>query len=171
MLGCMMLLVTVAGSPAPNAMPHFVQRDGMEFGWRVRGPRLQIVARAPTQGWLVVGFNSKPGLDGARLVFMRVRAGVAECEVHRTDFSYPPPYHQPRTRIGGTNYARVSAGHESSQGTQVSCEIPLVSGEVQDVRLRLDQSTEVILAYSRSDDFEHHSAMRTAVSVRLGGDK
>ena len=150
-----------------NSMSHTIEKGGMWVALQTTGSRLMIESRAPTEGWLVVGFNRISGLQGARLVFMRVRAGRAECEVHRTDFSYPAPFHRPRAAIGGTNYVADIIGHQRDGVTQVGCSVPLASHERLDVALEPGAKLHVILAYSASDDFDHHSRMRTAVDITL----
>lgn len=158
-----MFALMLVAALLPEALPNTETQNGMTIGWSVVGDRLNIAARAPTSGWLVVGFNDKPGLDGGKLVFMRVRNGRAEAEVHRTDFRWPAPFHRARTTFGGTNYVKDVQGTESAKGTVVSCAIPLVSGEPNDVKLTVGQTLHITLAYSVSDDYDHHSRMRTTV--------
>ncbi|MEL6182617.1 MAG: DOMON domain-containing protein [Myxococcota bacterium] len=144
-----------------------IERRGMRAGWDRQGDRLDVSLEAPTQGWVLIGFNTEQGLQGARLVFVHVRPQHhAQGEVHRTDLKrYPAPYHKPRTAIGGTNAITAVRGVEDTKGTRVSFSVPLDSGEPDDVVLRPGASMHVILAWSQSDDTNHHSAMRTAVDM------
>lgn len=157
-----LLLVALFGAPPQNV----IQKNGMEVAWRIEAQTLRVRVSAPTKGWVLVGFNTKPGLDGAKLIFLRVRA-QAEGEVHRTDFRYPAPYHKLRTSIGGSNYLRAIEGAQTEARTTVSAELPLDSGEALDIALKPGRKYHWILAYSTSDDFDHHSIMRTSVDTVL----
>ena len=43
----------------------------------------------------------------------------------------------------------------------------MISGEALDVELRPEEMTHVILAYSVSTDYDHHSRWRGAVNIDL----
>lgn len=161
--GSLLLGVLAAGPLGTQA----IERGGLQVGLEVRGDQLKIEAKAPTQGWMVVGFNDRKGLQGARLLFMRVRNGRAECELHRTDFAYPRPFHRPRTHIGGKNAVSEVEGQQNESETRVSCSIPMKSGEPLDIELYPGKPFHLILAWSVSDDFDHHSRFRTELEFKL----
>ena len=152
----------------PAADAQRIEKNGMSVSWTVEDRHLHVRLSAPTTGWVLVGFNDRPGLQGAKLLFFRVRAGVAEGEVHRTDLQrYPAPYHRSRMSIGGSNYVTAVEGTEHDGTTTVQGRIPLDSGEPLDVRLASGRKVHMILAYSVSDDFDHHSRMRTSADIVL----
>ena len=132
-----------------------VRAAGMEARLRTVGDELEVELRAPTRGWVVVGFNDHDGLQGARLFFARVVGDQVHAEAHVTDLSSPPPHHR---RAPGE--IAVVHGSERDQGTTVRIRIPK--------RLhRAGPQPWLVLAYSDSDDFSHHSRRREHVRIRL----
>ena len=53
----------------------------MDFEWTIEEGKLSFALSAPTTGWVLVGFNKERTLQGARLVFLRLRDGKAEGEI------------------------------------------------------------------------------------------
>lgn len=129
--------------------------------------RLEVRLAAPTSGWVLVGFNDREGLDGARLFFARVRDGQVQAEAHRTDFRFPAPFHQRITRHGGMEDFRALRGQQEGGMTRVAFSVPLVPKGRAHIALASGASIHVILAWSVSDDFDHHSRMRTAARIVL----
>lgn len=151
------------------ATPGFrqVEQAKMRFEWQVVDDRLAVRLAAPTTGWVLVGFNDRPGLDGARLFFTRVRAGRVEAEAHRTDFRFPAPFHQRIAAHGGVEDFRDLAGEIRDGVTRTRFTVPLVPNGARHVPLSPGKRVYVILAWSVSDDFDHHSRMREAAWITL----
>jgi hypothetical protein len=126
----------------------------MSFEWSIGAERLFGHVRARTLGWLAVGFNDRPGLQGARLVMCRLVDDNCEIEEHEVD----PPVH--RARADSRDVVSVLRAERSGADTVIHFALALE-------RLRAGQRVELILAYSTSPDFDHHSAMREHQSVEL----
>jgi hypothetical protein len=126
----------------------------MSFEWGIEPERLFGRVRARTCGWLAVGFNDRAGLQGARLVMCRLIGDKIEIEEHEVD----PPRHRARR----DSRSVVSALGARRVGADTEIEFALALE-----RLRAGQRVELILAYSTSTDFDHHSAMRGHQSVEL----
>lgn len=158
-----MILLMGLGAPGFRQIEH----AKMRFEWRIVADRIEIQLSAPTTGWVLVGFNDRPGLDGARLFFTRVRAGQVEAEAHRTDFRFPAPFHQRITRHGGVEDFEDLRGETRGGVTRTAFSVPLIAKGAPHVRLSPGKSIHVIMAWSVSDDFDHHSRMRTGVDLTL----
>lgn len=147
----------------PREGQRSITAEGMRLSWRIVAQRLECVAQAPTTGWVAVGFNTRPTLDGARLVMGRVAGGKVEVEVHVAR----PPAHHLRQPLDGKPLVTGVSGQEEKGVTRLVFSIPLSRIAPDDIDLVPGAATHVVLAYSREDDFQHHSAMRTAVNLEL----
>ena len=157
-------VMVVAGLHVAHArqLPRIARAAGVEFSWALEDERLlHGCLRARTRGWVTVGFNTQPTLDGARLVMGRVVAGNPEIEVHRAQ----PPRH---ARIAGADRAvRVAGGAQEADFARVCFAMPLGPIDPADVTLVAGAMTHLALAWSHEPDFDHHSADRGAVNVPL----
>jgi hypothetical protein len=156
-------LVTTTPCATSAAPLRQASAAGVTFEWRVEGEHLSGCLQAPTTGWVAVGFNTRPALDGARLVMGRVAGGHAHAEVHRAD----PPRHEARRAADGEPLLSHVSGAPSSAGTRLCFRMALRAGFAGDVSLRAEQATHLILAWSHEADFQHHSARREALEVML----
>jgi len=143
-------------------LPRLAAVAGVEFRWALQDGRLlHGCMRARTQGWVTVGFNTRPALDGARLVMGRVVDGRAQVEVHQAQ----PPRH---ARIAGSDDAvRVVGGTHEGSFTRLCFVMTLGPIDRSDVTLVAGATTHLVLAWSHERDFDHHSADRGAVDVVL----
>jgi hypothetical protein len=156
-------LMVAAGvhAQAASELTRFASAAGVEFRWALDGRLLHGCMRARTRGWVTVGFNTQPALDGARLVMGRVLDGKAQIEVHRAQ----PPRH---ARIAGADdVVRISGGAQDAGVTRVCFVMPLDPSDPSDVTLAVGSPTHLVLAWSHESDFNHHSADRGAVNVLL----
>lgn len=143
-------------------LPRLASAAGVEFRWALEDNRLlHGCMRARTHGWVAVGFNTQPTLDGARLVMGRVVGGAVQVEVHRAE----PPRHG---RIAGSEHAvRAVGGAQETGVTRVCFVMPLGQIDPSDVALAAGSLTHLVLAWSHERDFDHHSADRGAANVLL----
>jgi hypothetical protein len=156
-------LMVAAGvhAQAPRALTRTASAAGVEFRWALEGRFLHGCMRARTRGWVTVGFNTRPTLDGARLVMGRVVDGQPQLEVHQAQ----PPRHA--RIVGAENVVRVSGGAQEAGLSRVCFVMPLDPVDPLDVTLVAGSPTHLVLAWSHEPDFDHHSADRGAVNVPL----
>lgn len=147
MIGLTTLLMSFFAQP--------IEVEGMRFECAVEGEEVTAHLAAPGTGWVAVGFNDRPGLAGARLFMARVRGGEVEVEEHMAQ----PPRH---ARVDGARVTAI-AGREIGGRTVVAFRFPLEGR----LRLQPGRSIHVILAYSESDDFNHHSRVRRHVQAEV----
>lgn len=157
-------VMAVAGMHVAVArdLPRLVSAAGVEFRWALEDGRLlHGCMRARTHGWVTVGFNTRPMLEGARLVMGRVVDGRAELEVHRAE---PPRHGRIAAADGGV---RLVGSAQQAGFTRLCFVMPLGPIDRSDVALVAGSLTHLVLAWSHERDFDHHSADRGAVDVLL----
>jgi hypothetical protein len=160
-------ILSLAIGLTPAALSSTAHREvnaaGVRLQWLIRNDQLHACIEAQTRGWVAVGFNTKPMLDGARLVMGRVVNGRVEAQVHIAK----PPHHIHRlTPQGAERVSNVIGTHENSK-TRICFNIPLAAVDAEDVALREGLNTHIVLAWSHESDFNHHSAVRSAVQAKL----
>ncbi len=134
--------------------------------WKVDGANLQVVVRAPTQGWVGVGFGPTTMMKDANFIIGYVQDG----QVVITDqFGTQLTAHASDESLGGKNDITAQAGSESDGNTEISFTIPLDSGDRYDKALVAGQTYPVLLAYGAEDDFEirHDQKARSRVQIQL----
>ncbi|MEM6264099.1 MAG: DOMON domain-containing protein [Bacteroidota bacterium] len=141
-----------------------IQKNGMAFQWRIQGEFLEMKLSGPTIGWIAMGFNPKPGLTGTNLIMGHVTDQGTKME---DLYILGPGNPQPVNKLGGTFSLPAIKGHEDDSGTYLEYQIPLQAKDAYHHTLKPGQQYYVLLAYSVSDDFDHHSRMRTEVSIIL----
>ena len=141
-----------------------VEKNGMTVEWHFTKTHLKITMQAPTTGWVAIGFNPENQLPGTSLLMARMRGGQAEA----LDFYTvgPGDYH-PVTELGGRSAIGQIIGWERDGQTHVSFEIERDPGGKFHYELAEGKPFHLLMAFSREDDFDHHSMMRTATEIRL----
>lgn len=138
--------------------------NGMTFEWAFDKGNLHCKATAPTTGWVAIGFNTKDELSGTNLIM-----GAVEQDFVTIDdrFIVKPGSHKSITELGGSEALTQRAGHELSNNTTISFSIPLSVNDKFHHDLHEGREYYVLMAFSREDDFQHHSMMRTTIKIKL----
>ena len=134
-----------------------IQAGQMVFDYEIQKDSIQIELRAPTRGWIGVGFNDKNAIVGSDLLLFSVREGKA---IAADQYVRGPGDHPDDNVLGGRCDIHVLDGQEVKGWTIVRFKIPLNSGDQFDFQHQPEKASWLILAYSREDDFDHHSMMR-----------
>jgi hypothetical protein len=153
----------LTSSEKGDAMAQQVERGGMSVRWYVEGGDLFVTMKAPTAGWVAVGFNTQPTLEGSLLILGAVEDGKVRVEEHIAQ----PPKHPTRISLGGRSALRRFEAQEQDRETQVSFVLGLSLQDQIAPVLSLGASVYLTLAFSQEDDFQHHSIMRTSVQITL----
>ncbi len=147
----MLSLLTVVNGQSPLSVA------GMDFTYVLQGDSVTLTLKAPTQGWVLVGFNDQAGIVGADLKMLGVKQGQG----YASDQTVVGIGKHPNDAIlAGRNDIRLLYAEEFKAYTQVTFRIPLRSGDSLDFQHQRDRPFWLILAYSVSDDWEHHSRVR-----------
>ena len=150
---CVLLLFPFLKINAQNE----IQSDEMSFWSTIENDSILIKIKAPTKGWLAVGFNDKNEIVGSDLKMFRVKNNRLEAE---DQFVKGFQNHPSDSEVGGIQNIKLLSGEETSEATNLVFKIPLNSNDPFDYLHQPGESFWLILAYSVSDDFDHHSIMR-----------
>ncbi len=132
---------------------------GAQFSWRIADGQLGGVLRGPTTGWVGVVFGESPDMAGARVVLLRVQDGEPEGRGAiggRRGPRFLDPADEP---------IRITAGRERDGATTVAFAVPLRSSHGPE--LAAGKKLFVSLAWSASDDWDHHSTRRGGRWIEL----
>lgn len=140
-----------------------IKDAGITFHWNHRNSRLYCEYSAPTKGWLAVGFNNKSNLVGTRFVMVVVANNSIHIEEHMA----------------------INTGHMNVENMGIKSVFGDVSGEVKQgkstlifsfpnnisdshpLNLEPDSRVYLMLAWSTSADFKHHSTWRKHFDIKL----
>ena len=144
--------------------PNRIAKNGMELEWHFAQELIWFEMSAPTEGWVAIGFNESQTISGNYLLMGRVQNGKSEVVEHAT--IAPGKYHKIED-LDGSNQILSVSGKEIMGKTTLKFALPI--NALGPYRKDLKPANEYILllAYSRDDDFQHHSMMRTSIKIKL----
>ncbi|MEL6863076.1 MAG: DOMON domain-containing protein [Bacteroidota bacterium] len=141
-----------------------IEKNGMKVSWAFEGEQLKVEVVAPTKGWVAIGFNEQDQLVGHHLIMGKV---VGD-QIYVSDrYIRGIGQHYAVTELGGISHLSQPSGQEDSGGTQIRFHIATSPKDAFHYTLEKGQTIHLLIAYSQSDDFEHHSAMRSALTITL----
>lgn len=147
-----------------HTMMKRVQDSGVILEWRTTATHMQGCMQAQTKGWITVGFNTQPSLDGARLVMGRVDVKSSLIEIHQA----MPPRHEMRYSSAVKSEVIQLISSEQLGGlTRICFRMALAASYAGDVALAAGKPVHLVLAWSHERDFQHHSAQRGAINTVL----
>lgn len=140
-----------------------ITKNSMEVCWTFSEDKIRFALKAPTTGWVGIGFNEQSELAGTYLLLARVANGKAEIVEH---FVISPGDYISIESLGATPVAVLLSGVETSD-TEVTFAVPISPLHKYGKSLKEGMKYEMLIAFSREDDFQHHSTMRTSIEVTL----
>lgn len=137
-----------------------ITESGMTLHYQVQADHLLLTLTAPMTGWVAIGFNETNHIVGSDLKMMGLKHGssyasdqyVVGVGKHPTDISQ-----------GGASDIEVIQAHEAGGQTKMVFRLPLTNADKWDFQHQLNKPFWLILAYSVSDDLDHHSRVRRHV--------
>jgi hypothetical protein len=150
--------------PANYCMTGKVEKNNMLVRWKVQETTILMEVSAPTNGWVAIGFNTKEGLSGTNLIMACVKDGKVVVEDYYTK---KPGDYKPILQLGGQNGISNIDGEEQTAFTKVTFELALNLKDGFHHTLKKDGEYYLLMAYSQSDNFQHHSIMRTSEKIKL----
>ena len=136
----------------------------MSVNWNHEGERVYFEMMAPTNGWITIGFNDSSGIENTYLLMGHVVNGVAEVVEH---FTISAGNYKPITELGSEARVAHVSGEDRGIHTKINFSIPKKSFSIHQKGLVEGKMYYMLMAFSREDDFQHHSIMRTSVQVTL----
>ncbi len=138
------------------------------FDWLVEDSlsSLRIKMKAPTTGWVAVGFDPTSFMNEANLLIGYVSGGTAYI---RDDYGTGLITHDADTNLGGTDDVTMITGSESSGETTIEFRIPLDSGDQYDKVITEGTTYLIIFAYGAngSDDYTSQHTWAESVSLEI----
>ena len=155
-----------AFSPANNRLDQIkmITKNDMTVGWEYKNDRIHFTMQAPVEGWVTIGFNITENISGTYLVMGNVVAGVPRVVEH---YTVSPGNYHPLVELGCRSAVNDLAGAEHHGKTTLKFSLPVDAITKYSRDLKEGTSYIMVLAYSREDDFQHHSIMRTSLKIRL----
>ncbi len=141
-----------------------VSKNQMTVSWEYKEERIYFKMMAPTNGWVTIGFNSTVSMSGAYLLMGRVVNDKAELIEH---YTIGPGNYEPITTLGANAAVQNIKGSEVNKQTTIQFSLPIEVTNKYARQLKSGSEYVMTLAYSREDDFQHHSMMRTSINVKL----
>lgn len=141
-----------------------VEKNGMLVSWEEKGEYLEIEVSAPSQGWLAIGFNETEALAGTHLIMVAVKGEAVQLSDR---FILKAGDHRALSELGIEEKLDLISGEENASGSRVSFRIPKHSQDDYHKNLLPASTFYMLMAYSREDDFRHHSMMRTSVKITI----
>lgn len=137
--------------------PQIIKSGSMTLAYEVQQDSLWLQLKAPTTGWLAVGFNGKNDIVGSDLLMFSVRKGLV---FYEDQYVQAPRQHPADWELGVGSSIRMIEGTEAKGWTSVTFKIPLKAGDQYDFDHQEGKAFWLIMAYAFHDDFDHHSIMR-----------
>ena len=126
---------------------------------------LLVTVKAPTEGWVAVGFKPERAMQGANIIIGYVEEdGTVVVEDH---YGTRPVAHRSDESLGGTRDVERIEGSETGGYTELSFAVPMQSDDEYDVVLAAGETFPVLLAYGGRDDVRTKHQVRTIVEITL----
>lgn len=136
----------------------------MAVRWEVVNDKVHFELSTPEHGWVAIGFNDKNKLPGTHLVMACVKEGKV---IGRDYYIHSPGIYKPITELGGKGIVYDVEGDEGFSGTMIRFTLPLDHAGKYYIPLTEGREYNLLVAYSREDDFNHHSMMRDSLKIKL----
>jgi len=132
--------------------------------WEHFGESVRFTLSAPTNGWVALGFSEDNDIINSNLIMLRVDGD----EVYAED-QYVIGFgkHPSIESLGSISRISNVEGIEQSGETIVSFSILKQKLDAYHFNLSTGREINVWLAYSVSDDFDHHSRNRILRKIKL----
>ncbi len=137
----------------------------MELFWTIRGDRIFVGLRAPTQGWVALGLAPEgPLMKGADIIIGYVKQGQLYLQDSYAD---SPAGHQSDEKLGGRDDILGKAGSEDQGVTTLEFSRKLETGDPYDKAIREGERVTLLLAYATQDDFTSYHAKSRALLLNI----
>lgn len=139
----------------------------VDFTWNVQGDKMSVKLKAPTTGWVGVGFNPSEEMKDANFIIGFVKDGkVSVLDQHGS----AKRNHKKDEMLGGADDVADAVGSEEGNTTEISFTVPLKTGDSLDGEINAQADQIVLLAYGKSDRLvqQHVANARLKVNLSTG---
>ena len=135
----------------------------MDLYWTILDDRIYFALRAPTQGWVALGFNSEvPLMRGADILIGYVKDGQPYLE---DSYANSRIGHQTDIQLGGRDDVLDRASTQDEGSTIIEFSRRLDTGDRFDTPIRPGEKVMVLLAFGQRDDLtSYHDRMRALMA-------
>jgi hypothetical protein len=156
--------VTIPVSSESKEPEKQLSKNGMTVRWQHQNGRVFFEMKAPTSGWVAIGFNEAAELTGTYLLMGCITDGEPLLAEHTV---LSPGDYRPMDQLGRPEVATDVSGETKAGITTIRFSLPIEA--IDSYRKPLGEGFQytLLLAYSESDDFQHHSRMRTSLPITL----
>ena len=146
------------------ANPKILEVEEFTLQWELNDDYVRFTLTAPTDGWVAIGFTEDEEIVNSNLIMARMKDAVAYAEdQYVVGFGK-----HPTVQSLGVE-ARIFDVSGKEHGTSTSMSFSISQERLDDYHFNLTEGTEinVWLAYSVSDDFDHHSRKRILRRIKI----
>lgn len=141
------------------------EKNGMLIRWKFGEQKVFFEISAPGSGWLGIGFNPSSGLSGTNLIMGAV---LKDGSVRMSDrHIVAPGEHHSIEEMGGKSVLTDISGVQKGGLTKINFAMPRDFSDKYHFALSAAKRYHLLIAYSREDDFSHHSMMRTEIEINM----
>lgn len=159
----LMMIINIGCNAQKNGAK-ILSKNKMNVSWYFENERIYFEMSAPTDGWVTIGFNTQSGTTGAYLLMGNIINGKVNVIEH---FTKSPGSYSPITKLGAESQVENIEGIEENNNTLIKFSLPKKAFSKYQKDLSEGNEYTMIIAFSREDDFQHHSMMRTSEIVKL----
>jgi hypothetical protein len=141
-----------------------IAQGGMTVTWHHQNERIYFEMTAPTEGWVAIGFNFSDDITDTYLLMGNV---VTNTPTVAEYYTVSTGNYKPITAFAVPPQVQHVTGLEGKNNTQLNFSVPVKAISKYQKDLLPGMEYVLHIAYSREDDFQHHSMMRTAVKIKL----
>ncbi|MEM1400730.1 MAG: DOMON domain-containing protein [Pseudomonadota bacterium] len=140
-----------------------VELDDVRFEWHHEHGFLRGKMTAPTSGWIAAGFNQNPDLKNTRFVIGATSIVPIRVEEHLAIV----PHHRDVGSLGYTRTVTEVRGYERQGVSIVAFSLPHTFPDGPELDLTPGGEVTLMLAWSHTPDFRHHSTWRRHTQIIL----
>lgn len=142
-----------------------IHKNGMTVEWQfVDENMVQFRLSTPSFGWSAIGINTQDGLVGSNLIMASIKDDLTTISDR---YVVALGNHQAMSELGAESKVVLIDAQESDSGTEIIFQLDTRGDDGYHYELQEGKPIYLTMAYSREDDFGHHSAMRTSTKIIL----
>jgi hypothetical protein len=145
-------------------MTKSIEKHGMKVEWHYYKDKIIITMLAPSKGWVAVGFKENIRLENTYLLMGSIVNKQVDAMEHFIDSA--GSYKNFETLKINSSIQNIS-GTECNNQTTIKFPISFSSENKLQKDLREGNSIDLLMAYSRGDDFRHYSMWRESYKIQL----
>ena len=161
------LLIIILSFLAQNKMVEYsnkATKNGMTVKWEHMDNRIYFEMEAPNNGWVTIGFNTSSATKGSYLLMGNITDNKPNVVEY---YTLSAGNYQPISILGGHPKVENIEGKEVNNKTTLRFSLPTNPASIYAKNLNKGSEYIMLIAYSQSDDFQHHSSMRTSIKIKL----